>query len=259
MIGEKIPLFGSGTILTKEMLEGIKEYAMAEGKYAYLGYADGVYSGCKITTTESEITVNPGIIIFKEQAYYIDKPMTVRYMPTNEWMVFKISFLGEEKSDTCILKEIRASLAGENETGSNDIELCRFKLQNGARLRYDYRNFKDLITEYDTIYEISAKWAAYGNASLSPVVLEAFYKEAVKLEGREAVDMMFLHQIAELKGNTLNRNTILLYLSEKLGWEYKNYENGRIYEGLSEALNRMKHGRNTGAVRERRERRIIVD
>lgn len=259
MIGERIPLFSSGTILTEEMLEDIKGYAMAEGKYAYLGYADGIYSGCKITITGHTITVNQGILIYKEQAYYIDKPMTVKYKPTNEWMIFKISFLGEERSDTNIFKEIKLSLAKENETGSNDIELCRFKLQSGAILRTDYRSFKDLMTEYDTICEVNSMWSAYGQNSISPVVLEEFYKEAIKYPGREAADMQFLCQIAELRGNTLNRATILLYLNEKLGWEYRNYPNEKLCDGLGEVLDKMKYGRSRRMAAPRREQRIIVD
>lgn len=259
MIGERTPLFSSGTVLTKDMLESIKNYAVAESENAYIGYSDGIYSGCEITATDDMLTVNRGIFIYNERAYYIDKPMSVKYVPTNEWMIFKINFVGEEVSATYITREIKVCLGREQELGSNDIELCRFKLQSGARLRSVYRGYGDLNTQYDTIYVIHAKWSAYGKSSLSPVILKEFYREAIKLPGREMIDKMFLHQIIELRGNTLNRDTIQLYISEKLGWEYKDYPDEKLYEGLNEALRGMRNGRSNTMIREQRERRIIVD
>ena len=259
MIGDRIPLFNSGTILTKETLEHVRDYALAERENAYIGFSDGIYSGCEITATEDLLTINKGIFIYKEQAYYIDKAVSVQYAPTNEWMVLKISFLGEEVSKTYITKGIKICLSRESEVGDNDIELCRFKLQSGAGLRNTYRDFRDLSTQYDTVYEIQAKWSAHGRYSLAPRVLKEFYREAIKISRKEPIDMLFLYQVAELKGNTLNRDTILLYVCNKLGWEYKDYSNIRLYEGLNEILNGMKSGRSTMVTRELRERRIIVD
>lgn len=259
MIGEKIPLFCNGTILTKEMLDLLREYAMAVGAGSYEGYSDGILNGCAITTTENSITVNEGMILYKGQIYIIDEPLTHAYYPTNQWMVFKISFLGEETSDTFLKREIRVCVAPESENSVNDIEICRFKLQNGAKLRKEYKSFLDLTTEYDTIHEIHAKWAGYKEASISPRILQKFYEEAVNIPEKEMVDLIFLHQIAETRGNTLNRKTIILYLSEKMGWEYKDYHNTKIYEGLSEALLKIKTGNHRGGNQEKRERRIIVD
>lgn len=259
MIGEKIPLFCSGTILTKEMLDLLREYAMAVAAGTYEGYSDGILNGCAITTTENSITVNKGMILYRGQVYIIDEPLTHAYYPTNQWMVFKISFAGEETSDTCIEKDIRVCVAPESENSVNDIEICRFKLQNGAKLRGEHKNFLDLTTEYDTIHEIYAKWAGYKESSISPRILQRFYEEAVNIPEKEPVDLMFLHQIAEARGTALNRRTIILYLSEKLGWEYRDYQNVKIYEGLSEVLLKIKTGRNRGGKQEKRERRIIVD
>ncbi|MBR4083882.1 MAG: hypothetical protein IKK33_06315 [Lachnospiraceae bacterium] len=259
MIGDKIPRFNSGTILTKATLEDVRDYALAERENAYIGFADGIYRGCEITTTASLLTVNRGIFIYKEQAYYIDKPIEIHYEPTNEWMILKISFLGEEISESYITKGIKVCLGRESETVDNDIELCRFKLQSGAGLRNTYRDFKDLSTQYDTVYEIEAKWSAYGQSSMTPRVLKEFYKEAMKIPRKDPQDMLFLYQIAELKGNTLNRDTILLYVCNKLGWEPKDYSNIKLYEGLNEILNGMRSGRNNMTAREMRERRMIVD
>lgn len=259
MIGEKTPLFQSGTILTKDMLECIKNYATAEREHAYIGFSDGLYQGCAIVATPEQITVKEGILIYKERAYYINTPMSVRYMPTNEWMILKFSFMSEETSETYLTRNVRLSLCRESELGANDIEVCRFKLQAGAALRNQYRDYRDLNTNYDTVNEIYATWAAYEKRSLSPRILKAFYAEAIKAAGREPVDMMFLHQIAELKGNTLNRDTIILYLHEKLGWQYQEYANVKLYEGLQEVLNTMRNGRSRMPMREQRERRIIVD
>ena len=48
MAGLKIPIFEKGTVLTHEMLEALKEYAMDISTLNYAGYSDGILSGCEV-------------------------------------------------------------------------------------------------------------------------------------------------------------------------------------------------------------------
>jgi len=77
MVGKRIPLFNRGNILTKEMLDALKDYAVRSSELAYVGYSDGILKGCNITTKDNLITINKGILIFNETAYYIHEPISI--------------------------------------------------------------------------------------------------------------------------------------------------------------------------------------
>lgn len=259
MIGKMVPLFTRGNILTKEMLEALKEYAVKSGELSYIGYSDGILRGCNITTTEDLITLNQGIMIFNEIAYYITEPMTIEYHPTNEWNVLKASLQGEVRTDNFISRKIELTLVAENQVSEDDIEICRFKLQKGARLRYKYKDFKDLSTEYDTINELNSKWAAFKETSISPKILQAFYEETVKSSLTDMQDISFFQLISNLKGEAVNRATLSMYICNKIGKEYQLCSNKEIYDGLREALRQLKGGKATTGHTPLRNRVIIVD
>lgn len=259
MIGQKIPLFTSGNILTQEMLEAMKDYSIGFGELTYNGYSDGILRGCKVTTTQDLIILNRGILIKDEKVFFITEPISIPYRPTNEWLIFKVSFQGEVKTESFITRDIEVKLSSESELQENEIEICRFKLQQGARLRYEYQSFDDRATEFDTIHEIHAKWAAYEKSSITPIILNAYAKEAMKSRNLEAYDIAFCQQIFNSNGQSLNRDGIVFYLMTKLDKPYKAYNNEEIYEGLKDALKKIKGKRVERSVRETGNRRIIVD
>jgi len=259
MLGQRIPLFTQGNILTHEMLETMKEYAVGLGELSYTGYSDGILRGCQVTTTNDLIILNPGMLLHSNNIYFVTEPISVRYRPTNEWLILKVSFLGEEKTPNFITREIEVNLSKESELMEDEIEICRFKLQQGAKLRMHHRDFADLATEYDTVHDIYAKWSGYGKSSISPKVLVRFFNEVVQLPLTEPIDLLFCQQLSNCKGEAMNRNTIVLYICQKLGRPFKEYTNKEIYDELQESLKRLKGGKVENKSQMQRERRIIVD
>lgn len=259
MIGKKLPVFKSGKILTREMLQALTDFAVSSGELLYQEYSDGILCGCNITTTQNTITVNPGILIMKQAAYYITQPVSLPYSQTNEWMVFKIG-LGEEAiTENFITNELQVKLEPVDMLRENEIELCRFKLQSGAKLRTEYRDFSDLQTEYDTVQLIYAKWAAYKVSSVSPEILRIFLKQAVKEELMDAFYVQFCMEISALKQETLNNQAISLFLCQTLKQPYAELSNEEIYKGLKSALSQMKGNGISTRRRAASERKMIID
>ena len=90
MVGRKLPVFQKGKILTKEMLQSLRDYVVCEGETAYRDYADGILYGCQVTATQDVITVHPGAIVMAGVVYYLTEAISVEYAPANQWMILKI-------------------------------------------------------------------------------------------------------------------------------------------------------------------------
>lgn len=62
MILQAFPIFTESHILRKEMLEALSDYGILYHQYFYKGYANGIVTGCELTTTKEAIIVNPGVL-----------------------------------------------------------------------------------------------------------------------------------------------------------------------------------------------------
>lgn len=259
MIGRKLPVFQKGKILTKEMLQALTDFTISASETAYLDYANGILYGCKLTTTYEVITIHPGAVVLEGIVYYITEEISLPYAKSNQWMVLKVRHSGESVTENFEVKELEFALEPENLLSEKEIELCRFKLQPGARLRTTYRDFADLETEFDTLHYRHACWAAYGSSSLSSVILRMFYEEAVQKENIPEKYLQFCMQIAQMKQETLNNQTISLFISSVLERPYKILKQEEMYQGLKEALEQMKSGRSALKQRAFPARKMIVE
>lgn len=121
------------------------------------------------------------------------------------------------------------------------MELGRFKLKNGAKLRTEYINFTDMSTEYDTVNIINAPYAAYKESSISPQILRNFGKAAFTTNLVSALDTSFCMICLQNK-ETIERELILNYISSRLNLEMREYSNKEIYDKLNTILKSMKEG-----------------
>lgn len=261
MAGVKIPVFEKGSVLTHEMLEALKEYTVDINVLNYTGYSDGILSGCDVIMSGNTICVNRGIIVFNNQLYILPGEMKVMVNPGRGWQILKLCIGNMSKDKNFMVAELRLELTDDDHEYPNKIEICRFRLQDGARLRNKYRDFQDLCTEFDTVNEIYAKWSAYQKSSISHRVLKEFAKEAMTKRIHNPQDICFIQQILALDGRTLNRDVLLFYLNTRLGKNNSEMTNQDIYRGLQEVLSNIQRGEGTGAMRpmQRTERRILID
>lgn len=258
MTGLKIPKFQKGSILTMEMLEALKDLSAGWGRLEYKGYADGVLSGCEVTMSENIIYVQNGMLVYREELYFIQEKIMVPYQWQEGWQALKVQI--EDGSNERNFKEgkLQIILTEDMTHQDNTIELCRFYLQKGASLRNEHRDFNDLATNYDTVNEIYANWSAYGEASVSIRLLRQFVREAEKKNSNNMQDVLMIQQIKNAGGKTITRESLVYYLNIRLQNNKEQYTNLEIYEGLQKVLNEMQ-SQTTEVKREIRNRRMIIE
>lgn len=240
---QMIPLYEKGNVLTEGMLEATKQYAMDFVSLSTDGYADGILKGCEVDVSDGIITVSRGLIRIGGQVYLIPQSSEITYHPVRQDTVLKLSLQDETRTQHFICREAELVLSENLAKGNAELELCRFKLQEGARLRKDYQNFSDYNTEFDTVNLLYADWAAYADKSICPEVLNAYVKEAMQQELSNPQDFLFCQQVLELRGGTLNRSTICFYMKCRLGADVSQADNLELYQKLKELLEIIKRER----------------
>lgn len=258
MIGLKIPVFEKGNILTQEMLDSMKAFAVDAIRLSYEGYGNGIINGCKITTTDNILTIHKGIIYYQGNICFITENIDLLYHPTDKWNVVKLVFgeLSQELMFTTM--EMYAEISEPIEGETSAIEIARFRLQKGAVLRMEHRNLQDYETEYDTVSMIEAQYAGYGESTICPEILYQFAEETKGYDVSNGGDIAFLLQIWNMKGESLNRKVIETYIAMRLGQPERHLTNKEIYRGLVEVLGKIKQGK-IQKEPPRRSSRMIID
>lgn len=257
MEGYKIPLFKQGNLLTRQMLESIEDYEISFSRTIYSGYSNGILRGCNIRGEQGVIYVDEGIIIFDEQILFVPNTV-VAVSQSNNWQALKIYVQEINNDANFCTRNLYLAFSDKLDDESNAIELCRVRLQQGAIIRCEYRNFEDLNTEFDTINVVNSQWSSFEEKSISPLLLKAFANEAIKSSLSNPADIAFIQSIMSMKGETLTRGQIQFYISSRLGMAYTTMSNIDIFNHFSSILRQIKTGR-TMENNVRRERKIFVD
>lgn len=259
MIVQKIPRFESGNILSREMLEALNHNILSENRMNYFGYSEGILKGFSVTASEDYILVGKGCYLFDGEVQYITEDIKIPYTHGNAIKLLVLRTGDKEISRQFEIREAEIKLIEEGERLLTDIEICRFSLQSGARLRDYARNLSDMNTYYDTICVCHAQWAAYENPSAAYPVLQQFAKELAMCKNLTTEDNLIIGQILALKGESLPKQCLEAYISNKLQHEIKADSAYKLYTGLCEALKVAKNSRQRIERRVLPERRIIVD
>ena len=104
----------------------------------------------------------------EQQIFMLKNSLSVSYKPTNITTLLKLCISGELRDADCVYREAELRLEASDELRSGELEICRFKLQDGARLRCEYQDFEDRSTEYDTLNRIYTPCAALDEPTLLP-------------------------------------------------------------------------------------------
>lgn len=261
MKGYKIPIFQKGSLLTQEMLDAMKQYMLDASRMQYAEYANGIISGMQVKVSDGIITVGKGLLKHKDTLIVMSEETTVPVAESNTLQIVKLRIADKEIGTEFETMDMLLVVDDKQEKKESEIEICRMIVQNGAKLRCEYRNFEDMSTGYDTVQYIQADWAACKSKGIHPEILEQFAKEARESRRKDATDICFLQQIYGTSCGALRRDLITFYLEEKLGIKQEEYTNQEIYEGLGKVLKQLKSGAPARRpVRETRElRTMFVD
>lgn len=251
---QAVPQFGDGTILRGEMLRALTEYTFGLGALLYQDCGSGIVSGCRLTTTEDAILLNPGVVRFDGELYLICQPMMAAYEPTDTVRILRLRFHDKVSTKTAVSRELTLCFSDMPET--DGIELCRFKLQPKAKLRYVYDDFADRETEYDTLNVIHAPFCCDGGTTLSPEMTRHFAREALDA-GAEGADAAFALQLLTPR-EPVRFEALQAYLRTRLGRDTLCRTNEEMYHGLLRCLNVIRTG-DTPARKRSGKRMMLVD
>lgn len=258
MTGYKIPIFQRGSLLTQEMLQAMKEYMVEITTIQYAEYSDGILSGMQIQVSDGVITIGKGLLKYKDTLLVMPENVTVLIPNNNQLQLVKCCIRDKEMSAEFETMEMDIVVDTSTEKRQNEIEICRMHMQNGAKLRSQYKSLEDMSTNYDTIQVIEADWAACKSKGISPQILQQFAREVRESQGKELIDICFLQQILAMEGRACSRELIEFYVSEKLNITQKEYTNQELYQGLCKVLQQLK-GKTFIKQRAQENRRMIVD
>ena len=241
MFVRRVPIFQRGDILRKEMLSELSETFYLSEDLKYTGYSDGILYGCNLSTTETAILINPGAIYKGQKVFLLKDPVVIPYYPTNTSYSLVIKILGENHSEQFLSNEAEVSLLPTEQKQSSQLEFCRFKLQPGARLRYDYVDFEDRNTEFDTLNTIWAPYAAPKHPTLQLEIIQAFALEMLALTTLSPTDISFCLQILAAD-RPIPFDAIAAYLQITTNAKTNYKTNFELYSALNMILQSRKSG-----------------
>jgi hypothetical protein len=242
---QAIPVFRDVHILRKGMLEALSDYAFRADQLLYQGYGNGILSGCRLTTTKDRIILNEGVVFLDGQLILIKEPMETAYHPTNTTTVLKIHVSKEQMEDSLLYREMELLLTEDTELKKGELELCRFKLQEGAKLRYWYQDFEDRSTEFDTLNVIHAAHAARGGSTLSPEITDAFGEEMLRMEELTPLDECFCLQLLG-QDQAVSPRMLTAYIERRGRKKLSDRSNPALYQELAQILAETRNSQGTG-------------
>lgn len=226
----KIPQFEKKRILKIEQLESLRDFPQNLLSIQFKDYSDGIVYGGDIHVNKDVLLVQPCLLKHKRKLYMIEQEFPMHYQPTDNWTGIYATFTEDVSSPDFLSCEIAIAFDDELSFRDDRMELARFKLKEGAWLRYDYQDLEDFTTEYNTFNYIHAEYAAPFESTLCPEILRYFATQALLAGSENALDMAFALDC--LNTTRISRQNILFYISNKLNETYRTYTNEEIHKKL---------------------------
>lgn len=234
MFQNTYPVFEAKRLLKKEMLDNLRDFPREWFDLQYRGYSDGILTGCELEGYEGGLRIMPGILYHQGIPYFLKKPFDVSVQADGKLEYLKVRFLGKTIG------------AGQGEYLSQiyideripdpscELELGRFKLQVGARLRTEYVDFYDYATEFDTMNRIHVPYAALGQNGIWLQLLKCFAEELLHFPKHELADIAFCLNCMQLE-KAMPYEAVKVYLNVRLRQD-KEYTNLQVYSALKNIL-----------------------
>ncbi len=258
MFEHKIPKFTPKRALSREILFSMRDIAYQEQSVRYAEYCDGIITGCALYEENMKIGVQNGLVKFGGRLYILNEKLDLPYQPTDEWTMLKICFGTQIPSRDFIHYSGKLVLDNGLRVQANEMELGRFKLKKGSRLRTNYMNFRDMETEYDTVNLLHVVQAAPGEPTVSPKITRLFAQEAFPFLCDHPMDISFC-SICLGSEQAVSRNYIQWYISRRMNTDYKHLDNLQIHRCLTDILEAIRTGITLGGRKRPSGHTILLD
>lgn len=239
------------------MLENLRDFPRDFLDLYFQEYSNGIITGVDILVNGTTLIVTKGIVKQNDRLYILHGDFVLPYFPTGKETVLKIRFIEELNGPDFTTFSSEIMLGDLDELADNELELARFKLKPGAKLRDDYIDFADFATEFNTINSIHCQYAGLYRGTFHPMILHYFAREMLKNKPSNAYDISFALEC--LNHERIQKEVIDYYVSNRLGLEYKEYTNLEIHKYLGRILLEVQSGVRMAAHNPGRPKRLIVD
>lgn len=254
------PAFERGRIMKKELLWALRDYSYSALQLQYADYPAGIISGCGIRIEDNCLCIKPGIIKCQDFIFLMTEEEKVNYSPTKCCVSLKFCLIEREVLSDYIRYVTEFALDENLERKPNELELCRFKLKEGARLRTEYKDFFDIQTEYDTVNLANATWASAGGNTLSKEVTDYFAQKVLECESADDKDIRFAYLLLQSK-EAINFEILKDYISRKTREKGKemSINSETAFQKLEEILEGIRQGTDLyGQGKTRQDSRMII-
>lgn len=227
------PLFQKGRVLKKEGLDALRDFPSGLAGIFFKGWSDGVLAGFDIsyqkgTSGNGQIIVSGGAVLYKENIIIADQEV-IPFEEFDKQIIIKLYIfpvINTEDFDIYPL-EICAEEEGNN---NNGLELGKFRLSQGARLRKEYQDLQDFHTAYNTLDITNVPYAGQGGVTVSPVLLQVFARMLLSSRTSRESDISFA--LMCLGRQPVPKECLLQYISNRLGIPYREMGHSEIYKYL---------------------------
>lgn len=236
----EVPVFAHKSLLKKDMLDELRDYPLQIIRMMLKGCGDGILKGTKITWENNILKVHSGLLVHEGNIYRMEEECALPCKPTGRLTFIKISFSTMDYG--------KESMGGsgniyidESPPQKKEMEIGRFLLQKGARLRTEYENFEDYQTEFDTLNKIHAPYICQGGVGVCPEILMTYANELLKTETESPYDISFAMQVLGSQGQCAGE-LVEWYIEKNMGKKMEGYSNLLLYEKLKQILQERKNG-----------------
>lgn len=236
------PIFEEGRILKQDALDLLRDYAPEFISLLFEESGSGVMAGFRVREQGGTVFVGPGILKDGASFFCMRKEAALVLGQYGRAVRIMLRRMAERRSadfkEECY--ELSLEPLGTSEEG--EYELGRFLLEPGARLRAgeDYRDFHDLVTEFNTLNPLHIRYACTGGHTLSPFVMRLYGKGVVHAPLAGPLDAAF--GMACLNGGRVPAEAIREYLSAKGETLARDPGNLELYQGLTGVYARLVSG-----------------
>lgn len=252
------PAFERGRIMKKELLWALRDYAYSALNQQYQGYPDGILSGCGIRIKEHMICIGQGIIKCQGFLFLMTREEEVEYVPTEKYISLKFRLTDKEELPDYTRYITQYVLDDDLKRQLNEIEVCRFKLKEGARLRTDYKDFFDIQTEFDTVNLADATWSAVGGNTLSKKITDYFAQKVLECKGAQDSDIQFAYFLLQSK-EAVRCDILTDYIRRKTGEISRCGSMQEMFQAFEDILEGIRKGADVHyAGRTAQERKMII-
>lgn len=254
------PAFERGRIMKKELLWALRDYSYSALQLQYQDYSDGIIRGCKVRVEDNFLIVGEGIIKCQNYLFLITEEERIEYAPTDVFVSLKFRVASKEELPDYIRYTTGFVLDKNLERKQNELEICRFKLKEGAKLRTEYKDFYDIQTEFDTVNLADAVWAGVGGNTLSKEVTDYFARKVLECGNAEDKDIQFAYFLLQSQG-AVPHKILSDYIARKTGDTGRNeiFTGEKAFWKLEEILSGIrKEKRTCGIERMKYDNKMII-